>query len=212
MGSGFIALFFLLKNNRKKEKQMNNSIKRLLLPLLIAAAAVITSACADEGGTGTVTPPESGTAVTETAKVTGEADTRRPEDTKETGGAWVTAAQTPEESGEGLWAGAKYTEDTEVGEGKIAIKVKVTAGDKAVTITVRTNNEHLGGALVENDLVTGDESEYGLFIKSVNGILADYDKDQAWWAISKDGEMLMTGADSTPIADGESYELTYTKG
>ena len=62
-----------------------------------------------------------------------------------------------------------------------------------------------------NGLVEGETGDYGLYIKVVDGLRADYDLDGAYWAISKDGEYLMTGADSTPIADGEHYELTYTK-
>ena len=56
----------------------------------------------------------------------------------------------------------------------------------------------------------GTTDEYGLYITTVDGELADYSADQSYWAISKDGEYLMTGASSTNIADGEHYELTYT--
>ena len=60
-------------------------------------------------------------------------------------------------------------------------------------------------------LVEGEEGAYGLYINSVNGIEASWDKDQAYWSVSKNGEMLMTGVDTTNIANGEKYELTYTK-
>lgn len=113
---------------------------------------------------------------------------------------------------DGIWSNAKYTEDTEIGEGAITIKTEVIIEEKSVTITIHTDKDNLGAALIENDLVSGDESEYGLYIKSVLGIEADYDKDGTYWALSKDGEYLMTGVDSTPIADGEHYELTCTKG
>ena len=112
----------------------------------------------------------------------------------------------------GLWETATYTEDTEVGTGSTTIQVEVKAEDNSITFTVHTDADNLGTALTENDLVSGDDSEYGLYIKEVDGIRADYDKDQAYWAISKDGEYLQTGADSTEIADGEHYELTYTEG
>lgn len=111
-----------------------------------------------------------------------------------------------------LWKNAYYTEDTELGEGAVTVKVKVIAEDKSITVTVHTDRDMLGAALLDNKLISGDEGEYGLFIKFVNGIEADYDKSGAYWAISRDGEYLMTGADATPIADGENYELTYTKG
>lgn len=118
------------------------------------------------------------------------------------------------ESGQGssVWDSAEYKEDTEVGEGAITVKVEVAAEEKSVTITVHTDKDNLGAALLDNNLVSGDESEYGLYIKFVIGMEADYDKDGTYWSLSKNGEYLMTGADSTPIADGEHYEFTRTKG
>ncbi len=77
---------------------------------------------------------------------------------------------------------------------------------------IKTNADNLGDALLEAKLVEGEEGEFGLYIKSVNGLRADYDLDGAYWSLSKGGEMLMTGASDTPIADGDKFELTYTKG
>ena len=111
-----------------------------------------------------------------------------------------------------LWDSAEYTEDTELGEGAVTIRAEVKAEDKSVTFTVHTDSETLGAALLENDLISGDEGEFGLYIKFVNGIEADYDKDGTYWSLSRNGEYLMTGADSTPITDGEHYELTRTAG
>lgn len=110
-----------------------------------------------------------------------------------------------------LWDNALYTEDTELGEGKLTLAVEVAAEEKSITITLHTDEETLGEALLENGLVSGEESEFGLYIKFVNGIEADFDKDGSYWSLSKDGEYLMQGADSTPIADGEHYELTRVK-
>lgn len=117
------------------------------------------------------------------------------------------------DSGQGssVWDSAEYKEDAEVGEGAITVKVEIVAEEKSVTITVHTDKDNLGAALLDNSLVSGDESEYGLYIKFVIGMEADYDKDGTYWSLSKDGEYLMTGADSTPIADGEHYEFTRTK-
>lgn len=110
----------------------------------------------------------------------------------------------------GVWADAQYTEDTEFGTGSKTIEVEVKAEDKSVIFTVKTDKTTLADALLEHELLEGEESEYGLFIKKVNGIRADYDEDKAYWAISKNNEYLNTGADSTEIADGEHYEFTYT--
>ena len=109
------------------------------------------------------------------------------------------AACGAQQSSGGLWDGASYTEDTELGEGA-----------KTITVAIHTDAENLRGALEENGLVSGDESEYGLYVKSVNGIAADYDADGYYWALSKAGEYLMTGVDDTLIADGEQYELVRT--
>ncbi len=112
----------------------------------------------------------------------------------------------------GLWADAVYTENTTFGEGAVAVTVKVEAEGKSVELTVKTDKTTLGDALLEHDLIAGDEGAYGLYVKKVNGITADYDIDQSYWAFNKDGEMMMTGVDGTEIKDGEHYELVYTKG
>lgn len=109
-----------------------------------------------------------------------------------------------------IWDSAEYTEDAELGEGKTTIKAEIKAEERSVTLTIHTDSDTLGAALQENNLVAGDESEFGLYIKFVIGMEADYDKDGTYWSLSKDGEPLMTGADSTSIADGEHYELTRT--
>lgn len=98
-------------------------------------------------------------------------------------------------------------------EGKYTLSISVT-DDKGKTevFEIKTSKENLADALLEAKLVEGDMETYGLYIKYVNGIRADYSLDGAYWAVTKSGKMLMTGASDTPIADGDSFELTYTKG
>ena len=114
-------------------------------------------------------------------------------------------------SREGLWENATYLSDKEFGEGDVTVMVEVKAGDASVTFTINTDKTTLGDALIEHSLIDGEEGPYGLYIKKVNGITADYDVDQSYWAFYKDGEYMMTGVDATTIADGEHYELVYTK-
>lgn len=111
----------------------------------------------------------------------------------------------------GLWNDAVVTEDKEYGQGEKTITLKVVAEDKSVVLTVRTDADFLGRALLDNEIIDGDMGEYGMYIKYVNGMRADYDLDGAYWALTKNGEMLSTGADQVEISDGESYEFTYTK-
>ncbi len=130
-------------------------------------------------------------------------------------------AETPETSAgtsaegaiapEGLWKDATYLTDAEFGEGAKTVTVKVIAEDKSVTFTVKTDAATLGEALLAHNLIAGDMGEYGLYIKYVNGIRADYDLDKRYWNFTKDGEYMMTGADMTEIADGDCYEFTYAK-
>lgn len=92
------------------------------------------------------------------------------------------------------------------------ITVTVTDNEgKDTVFTITTTASNLRGALEQEDLIEGDESEYGLYVKVVNGIRADYDKDGAYWSFYRDGEMLMTGVDDTIIADGDTYQIKYEK-
>ena len=110
-----------------------------------------------------------------------------------------------------LWESATYIEDTVLGEGEKKIDVEVKAGEKSVVFTISTDAENLADALKEHSLIEGEDSQYGIYIKKVNNILADYDIDGYYWSLTKDGDYLLTGADATEIADGEHYELVRTK-
>lgn len=112
---------------------------------------------------------------------------------------------------DGVWQNALYTEDTVLGEGSKSVDVEVIVADKQITFTLKTDATTLADALLESKVVEGSIDSYGLYIKKVNGILADYDVDKSYWSLSKDGQASMVGASSISIKDGEKYELTYTK-
>ena len=116
-----------------------------------------------------------------------------------------------DEAPKGLWKDAKYTEDKEFGDGDKTVVVKVKADDESVTFTIKTDEATVGAALIEHDLVDGEQGDYGLYIKSVNGITADYDKDKAYWAFYVDGEYATSGVDTTEIDEKAEYSLEYTK-
>ena len=110
-----------------------------------------------------------------------------------------------------LWDSATYTESTELGEGAKTVKVEVKAENKTVTFTIKTVADTVGDAMLEQSLLAGEESEFGLYVKTVNGITADYDVDKSYWAFYIDGEYAMTGVDGTEISEGAIYQLVYTK-
>ena len=91
------------------------------------------------------------------------------------------------------------------------ITATVVANGEEEAFTIHTDEEYLRGALESIDLIAGEESEYGLFVTTVNGITAD-DANQEWWCFTKGGESLNAGVDSTPIADGDAFEITLTVG
>lgn len=110
-----------------------------------------------------------------------------------------------------IWSEAIYTENTEFGNGDKTVTLEVIALDKSVTFTIHSDKDTLGEALIEHNLIEGEQGAYGLYVKKANGITADYDKDQSYWGFNKDGESMMTGVDGTVFKDGEHFELVYTK-
>jgi len=97
-------------------------------------------------------------------------------------------------------------EVTVLGEGQNVFDFKVTDFDGKVTaFEIHTDKEIVGDALVELGLVEGDEGPFGLYVKTVNGITADYDKDGKYWAFYVDGGYAPQGVDSTEIESGKTY-------
>lgn len=110
-----------------------------------------------------------------------------------------------------LWESAIYLNDTELGDGENTVVVEVKAEKKIVTFTIKTDKKTVGAALFEHKLIDGDEGEYGLYVKTVNGITADYDVDKSYWAFNINGEYATSGVDTTEIKEGVTYQLVYTK-
>ena len=122
----------------------------------------------------------------------------------------TTTAATPAAKA-GLWANAAYTENQEFGTGKTTVQVEVKVEDRSVTFTIHTDRTMLGDTLTDHALIAGDVGDYGMYVKVVNGITADYDVDMSYWLLCQNGEALMTAVDGTEIAEGAHYELVYTR-
>ena len=103
-------------------------------------------------------------------------------------------------------------EATVLGEGATTFSLTVVDGEGAESaFTVNTDETTVGDALLALGFIAGDEAEYGLYIKSVNGITADYDVDGTYWAFYIDGEYAVSGVDTTDITPGCSYMLKVEK-
>jgi hypothetical protein len=105
-----------------------------------------------------------------------------------------------------------------------ATRPETSQGAKTITVTVvhkdgtekvfeyNTDEEYLGPVLLDEALVVGENGPYGLMISAVDGEVADWNVDQGYWALFVGEEYAVTGADTTPINDGDSFKLVYTIG
>lgn len=96
-----------------------------------------------------------------------------------------------------------------------AVSFKVVVTDlegNETTFEYTSSAASVGDALVAEGLVEGHDGDYGLYIDSVNGIAADWDKDQTYWAFYINGEYATTGIGETAITADTTYNLTLTKG
>lgn len=169
-----------MKNSRKTRTTRILSI--LLLLVLTAAIAFSAVACDDK----TNTPDPQQTTEGTTAETTEE-----------------TTAESTEAST------AETTADPSVrGEGNTEFVFKVvTLAGETKTFTVRTNKTIVGEALLDAGLIAGEDSQYGLYVKTVDGETVDYDTDGKYWAFYVDGEYAMSGVDSTTIEAGKEYSF-----
>lgn len=95
-----------------------------------------------------------------------------------------------------------------LGEGEHSFTFTVTDAEGNVTsYEIFTKQTIVGDALLELELIAGEESEYGLYVKTVDGLTVDYETDGKYWAFYIDGEYAMTGVDSTDIVNGTTYSF-----
>ena len=112
-----------------------------------------------------------------------------------------------------LFALAACSKKAETPAEAVAFTVIVTDLEgNETTFAYTSNAASVGDALVAEGLVVGHEASYGLYIDAVNGIAADWDKDQTYWAFYINGEYATTGIGDTPITADTTYGLTLTKG
>lgn len=92
------------------------------------------------------------------------------------------------------------------GEGETMFLFNVVDPDgKESRFEIHTDEKTVGAALLSLGLIAGEDSDYGLYVKTVNGVTVDYDQDGKYWAFYVDGEYAATGVDSTDITAGATY-------
>ena len=106
----------------------------------------------------------------------------------------------------GLWQDATYLSNTTLGNGAKTVIFTVEAEGKSLTITLKTDKAKLGDAMFEHELINNAE-----FFDTINGMVASWAKDQAYWAFYKGDTMMPHGVNDENINGGESYRFVYTK-
>ena len=171
----------------------NRSILCLLLVVLLAAAAL--TGCMESTPAGTEAPKT-------------EAQTQAQTDAPKTEAPQTDAPETEPAATEPVAA-----EPVEMGEGDKLFYFDVTFSDgETSSYAIHTDAETVGEALVSLELIAGDESEYGLYVKTIGDETLDYNENGMYWAFYVGGEYAMTGVDATPITEGETYAFVATAG
>lgn len=177
-------------------KQRKKSLSFIFCMMLIVAVALFTSGCNDK--------KIQSSAVTEESTVTSDTEV------KDSGNESTSTSET--EVQEEMEESLNPTELKVLGEGEIQFLFTVVDKEGVETVfEIHTDKEIVGEALLELGLIEGEDSEFGLFVKSVNGIVADYEVDGTYWAFYINGEYAMSGVDTTTIEEGTSYMFKVEK-
>ncbi len=103
---------------------------------------------------------------------------------------------------------ATFQEGAVLGEGETEFFFIVTDLEgKETSCTIHTDKTIVGDALLELNLIAGDAGDYGMYVKMVNGVHADYDIHGKYWAFYADGAYANSGVDTTEIVDGVTYSF-----
>ena len=132
-------------------------------------------------------------------------------ETPETSG--NTVADTTEPSTQtGTEAGTQASDITVKGEGATVFYFNVADKEGNTTkFEIHTDATVVGDALLALGLIAGEDGDYGLYVKTVNGITADYDVDGTYWAFYVGDDYGMTGVDLTEITPGATYAFKVSK-
>ena len=101
---------------------------------------------------------------------------------------------------------------TKLGVGQATFTFQVVDKDGNQTdFVIDTDEATVGEALLNLGLIEGEDGAYGLYVKKVNGITADYNVDGTYWAFYVNGEYATGGVDTTAVADGATYQFKVEK-
>lgn len=123
----------------------------------------------------------------------------------------VTLSKQTTAQPESATSGEVQTALTSVTGEEINISIEVVPEDGSSKIfPITTSCTNLADALTSSGIAQGSVGQYGFTIITVNGVTADYNTSNAYWAISVNGTLSQTGASAIELANGGVYTLTYT--
>jgi len=108
----------------------------------------------------------------------------------------------------------------------VKFKPQTTTGSKNVTVTVvddkgeetiyehKTDAEYLRQVFeeIEGLTVEGPEEEYGMYVKEVNGVYADYEETGTYWGFYVNDEYCNYSIEQQPVNDGDAFTIKYEAG
>ena len=104
-----------------------------------------------------------------------------------------------------LFAGIHHANQPKTSEGAkdVTLEVVDSVGEK------KDYEEKTDAAYLSDFIYEAEKSDAGLYVTAVNGEEADYDKDQAYWAIYVNGDYGRYSIGEQPVSDGDSFTLKY---
>lgn len=101
---------------------------------------------------------------------------------------------------------------TLVGAGDTKFDFTVVDQNGSVSrFVVSTSKKTVGEALLDLGLIKGEDSQYGLYVKTVNGTTLEFDTDGMYWAFYVNDEYVTVGVDATKIKSGDNYTFRAQK-
>lgn len=164
-------------------------MKKKLVTLFVAVFAISSlAACGGKDKESTASTQETAATVETAATETSEVETTVPET-----------------------AGTE-TEEAVHGEEKTIVVSVVDDQGETTVFEIETEAEVLIDAIQNIDGLTieGTEESWGFYVTTVNGLEANYDENQSYWALYENQEMALYGVSELEIVDGNEYSFVYT--
>ena len=105
----------------------------------------------------------------------------------------------------------KFSEKPVEGSKVITIEV-VNSKEESTMYELQTDAEYLEQAMNEAEGLTyeAEEGPYGLAVNAVNGEVASFEENAAYWGFFVNGEYCNYGISEQPVNDGDAFQIVYT--